>query len=275
MSGRGAFFVAGDARLYGFLHPAAGDAREAVVLVHPFMEERQDAHPYLRDLATRIAAGGRAALRFDLRGCGDSSGEWEDATIAAWLDDIAHACAHAKASAGVDRVVLAGLRFGATLAAMAAERAGADRVALIQPVTKGEGYFMEVLRAHLAAEMALHGKAGITRDALVERLRGGDRVNIFGYQLTPAQYDEMRRIELAPTLAAYAGDVLLVDVLRTATSRGSSDLAAIATSLGARCTLARTVEPQPLYVEGKLHITRAQEVERAVLAWLDAKPAAG
>ena len=88
----GLFFDAAGARLYGFMHPALGPAKPvACVIVHPFMEERQDAHAVLRSLAVALAARGHATLRFDLYGCGDSEGDWRGASLARWCDDVAAA----------------------------------------------------------------------------------------------------------------------------------------------------------------------------------------
>ena len=41
-------------------------------------------------------------------------------------------------------------------------------------------------------------------------------------------------------------------------------------AMGPGATLARAVEPQPLYAEGKVHLTRAEQVELALLGWLEA-----
>lgn len=276
MGDGGEFFPSGSRRLYGFLHRpratgsplAVGPA--AVVFVHPFMEERQDAHPYLRSLAAEVAARGLWALRFDLHGCGDSEGEWEDATVASWLDDIRAACDFARAQSGVERVILCGLRFGATLAALADVGAERAPLAMIQPVVKGVTYSMDVLRAYLAAEMVLTKKAGVTRDALVERLRLGGTVNVFGYHLTAAQFDGIRAIDLTHSLLSYPSPAIVIDVVKTPTARASNELAALATAMGPGTTLTRAVEPQPLYVEGKVHLTRAEQVEAALLGWLEA-----
>ncbi|MDB4929076.1 MAG: hypothetical protein JWM10_1560 [Myxococcaceae bacterium] len=275
MGDRGEFFPCGSRRLYGFLHePRAAEtplaiAPAVVVFVHPFMEERQDAHPFLRSLATRVCARGLWAMRFDLHGCGDSEGEWEEATVESWLDDIAAACDFARAQSGVGRVILCGLRFGASLAALASTRGEPAPLALIQPVVKGTTYSMDVLRAYLAAEMVLTRKAGVTRDALVERLRLGQNVNVFGYQLTAAQFDGVRAVDLTRTLADYPARALVLDVVKTPTARASNELAALAAAMGAGATLTRAVEPQPLYVEGKVHLTRAEQVELALLGWLE------
>jgi alpha/beta superfamily hydrolase len=272
---RGEFFPCGSRRLYGFLHePRATEtplaiAPAAVVIVHPFMEERQDAHPFLRSLASQICARGLWAMRFDLHGCGDSEGEWEDATVASWLDDIAAACDFAREQSGVERVLLCGLRFGASLAALASTQVAPMPLALIQPVVKGVTYSMDMLRAYLAAEMVLTKKAGVTREALIERLRLGQTVNVFGYHLTAAQFDGIRAVDLARTLADYPARGLVIDVVKTPTARVSNELSALVTAMGAGATLARAVEPQPLYVEGKVHLTRAEQVELALIGWLE------
>lgn len=275
MGDRGEFLHSGSRRLYGFLHePRATEtplaiAPAAVVFVHPFMEERQDAHPFLRSLATQVSARGLWAMRFDLHGCGDSEGEWEDATIASWLDDIRAACDFVKAQSGVERVILCGLRFGATLASLADVGEPRAPLVMIQPVVKGVAYSMDLLRAYLAAEMVLTRKAGLTRDALIERLRLGQTVNVFGYHLTAAQFDGMRAIDLSRSLASYPARSLVIDVVKTPTARASNELAALVAAMGPGATLARAVEPQPLYVEGKVHLTRAEQVELALLGWLE------
>ncbi len=275
MGDRGEFFPSGSRRLYGFLHePRASEVPlvigpAAMVFVHPFMEERQDAHPFLRSLAGRVSARGLWALRFDLHGCGDSEGEWEDATVASWLEDLRAACDFIRAQSGVQRVILCGMRFGATLAALATLDDEKPALALIQPVVKGVAYSMDMLRAYVAAEMVLTKKAGVTRDSLVERLRLGQTVNVFGYHLTAAQFDGLRDIDLMQSLASYPAPALIVDVVKTATGRASNDLASLVTAMGPAAALARAVEPQPLYAEGKVHLTRAEQVELTLLGWLE------
>lgn len=275
MADRGEFFPSGSRRLYGFLHePRATDAPlayapAAVVFVHPFMEERQDAHPFLRSLAQAVAARGLWALRFDLHGCGDSEGEWEDATVASWLDDIRAACDFVRAQSGVERVIFCGLRFGAALAALADVGPERAPLVLVKPVVKGEAYAMDILRAYLAGEMVLTKKAGVTWEALIERLHRGETVNVFGYHLTAAQFEGIRGVDLAAALKAWPARSLLVDVVKTPTARASNELTALAAAMGPGATQARAVEPQPLHVEGKVHLTRAEQVELALLGWLE------
>ena len=274
MSGEVHAFIDGGAqRLFSVLHEAvegAGAPSVGVVLVHPFMEERQDAHPFLRDLAVRLAAQGFPALRVDLSGCGDSEGDWSEATVAGWLGDVAASARYLRRAAGVREVVLLGMRYGAALAVAAAEAAEAKGVALVAPVLRGREYVLDVLRAYIAAEMVLNKKAGVSRDVLMARLDEGESVNLFGYAFTRAQRDGMLGLDALGALKGFAGPALVVDVARTEAAREATELAAVRSCLGPRATVVRAVEPQPLHVEGKVHLVRADNVAAEVLRWMEA-----
>lgn len=270
MSG-GFFFESGPRRLYGFRYDPAADAArqdEAVVLVHPFMEERQDSHPVFRNLAMDLARKGFPALRFDLYGHGDSEGEWPAATVDAWLDDIANAVAWVKREQGVTRVALMGLRFGATLAALAARTLSPEHLILWQPIVKGAAYGTDLLRANIAAEMVLHKRAGVSREVLIERLGKGENINLFGYEFSPAQYNALQTIDLLDALKGYAGKTLVVDVVRVATGRETPDFKALVAAIGETAKLEKVVETQSLFTEGKVHYTRAEGATAATLGFL-------
>lgn len=266
-----AFFDANGRRLYAVLHHVEDRARTSlgVVLVHPFMEERKDAHPFMKSFAKRLAAAGHPCLRVDLYGCGDSAGESSDGTVPLWLDDIAAAANHLRREAEVRDVVLLGVRYGAALAAGAAARAEAKGLCLIAPVLRGREYVLDVLRAYIASEMVLNKKAGVSREVLLERLDRGESVNLFGYDFTPAQRDGIVALDAPAALAAFPGPALVVDVARTETARESLDVAAARTALGDRATVVRAVEPQPLHVEGKVHYVHAEGVEKALVSWME------
>lgn len=264
------FFHRDGARLFGCLHAAKSPARAlGVVVVHPFMEERQDAHAVLFDLASQLADARFSTLRFDQYGCGDSAGAWEDATLAHWLDDVRAAVATLRAETGVTDVALVGLRFGATLAALAATSVGAAKLALIQPIVRGDLYVMDLLLANLAAEMVLNRKVGVTRESLLAQLDAGHAVNLFGYHLTAAQYRALKDVDLARAPAPDGPPTLLLDVARTATARAPKDLQNLAAAYGARATSERAVEPNPIYTEGKVRVMRADAVCRTVRTFLE------
>jgi uncharacterized protein len=145
-------FYFGDSRrpLYGVHHPArAGARRPGVVVCPPFGQESLRAHRSLRELATRLAEAGIAALRFDYGGSGDSAGEPEDARLEAWVGDVATAIEEMRESTGEGRIALAGLRLGGAVAALGARLVGGvEALVLWEPVVDGASHLAELRRAH-------------------------------------------------------------------------------------------------------------------------------
>jgi uncharacterized protein len=122
-------------------------SRKALVLCYPFGPEYVRAHRALRELSHHLTQKGHHALRFDYFGCGDSSGASEEGTVEQWLEDIAQAMEELRESSGMPGVSLLGLRFGGTLAALAASRNPAiDRLVLWDPIVNGTAYLEELSR---------------------------------------------------------------------------------------------------------------------------------
>lgn len=82
-----------------------------VVQVHGGGVTRSEAGFFNR-MGAGLAAAGVVALRFDLRGHGDSAGKQEDLTLAGVLNDIRSACEFLRAETGVARTSLVGQSFG-------------------------------------------------------------------------------------------------------------------------------------------------------------------
>ncbi len=145
------FYFGGSSRpLFGVLHEARGArGRPGVVVCPPFGQEALRAHRSLRELASRLADAGFPALRFDYGGSGDSAGEPADARLEVWVADTVAAISEVRESTGEPGVVLAGLRLGASVAALAALRAaGADALVLWEPVVDGAGHLAGLRAAH-------------------------------------------------------------------------------------------------------------------------------
>src|SRR3954471_14377974 len=121
-----AFTFGGAGRsLFGVLHePGRAPGAGPVVVCAPLWREGIRAHRVLRQLGVRLAKDGHAVLRFDYSGAGDSAGESEQGDVDVWLEDLAAAIDEVRGRQGAPRVTLLGLRFGATLAALAAARRG-------------------------------------------------------------------------------------------------------------------------------------------------------
>ncbi len=121
--------------LFGWIHePGDQRADVGVVLISALGRDERCAHLPYRLFADQLAARGYPTLRYDHRGEGDSLGLPDPGTDALpfWLDDIGRAIEKLRTDTQVRRVVLAGVRLGATLAAASAAKA--DGLILLAPV---------------------------------------------------------------------------------------------------------------------------------------------
>jgi uncharacterized protein len=194
------FFLADEAggqRLCLLHSPATDTARGAIVHVHPFAEEMNKSRRMAALQARAFASAGYAVLQCDLLGCGDSSGDFGDATWDAWLDDVARAAAWLRARHDAP-LTLWGLRAGCLVASEAARRHGLDGDFLFwQPMTTGQAMLQQHLRLQAAKEM-LDGQAGSGTQRLRDRLGAGETLEIAGYALNPALAAGLERATLQP-----------------------------------------------------------------------------
>lgn len=201
-------------RVFAAHHIPDRAARGIAVLCHPLGEEKLWAHRVFVSLARELARGGIAVLRVDCRGEGDSDREFQASDLDSRAEDIALAIDTMRAwHPSAHDITLIGLRFGAAVAAAAAAaRNDVSRLVLWDPVCDGTAYMQSVLRLNLMAQMALHHKVVENRDALVQRLQGGETVNIEGYELGAALFGQASAFRLDATLADYPGEVVIAQV---------------------------------------------------------------
>ncbi len=193
-------FGAADGQVLGFYHPprpSFGRA-PAVVLCNPLGYEAMSAHRTLRHLAERMADAGFPALRFDYQGTGDSAGHAGDPDrIATWVGDIRAAIRELRELSGTREIALFGLRFGASLATLAASgEPGVDALIVWAPVVSGRVFARE-LRAFR-----------MLTDPTVKCPDGGEEVG--GYLFTRQTLAEMSAIDLLARADPGVGRVLVV-----------------------------------------------------------------
>jgi pimeloyl-ACP methyl ester carboxylesterase len=195
---------------YGALHlPAGGRSTTAVVLCNPFGYDALCVHRGWRELAQTLAThGGMAALRFDYPGAGDSEGHEEDSqSFRAWVESIKEAARYLREVSGATRLILCGLRLGATLAAVAAEELGdVDGLILMAPVIAGKRYIRELRMQHESWLKTSNGSVAAQAD---EDLRA---VGAFGFHLYADTLEQLAAVDLTRREHLPARRVLVQDV---------------------------------------------------------------
>ncbi|WP_427307701.1 serine aminopeptidase domain-containing protein [Cupriavidus sp. H39] len=195
----------------GWLHEAQGTT--GVVLCAPLGHEAMWSHRAWRHLADDLAAAGMPVLRFDYPCTGDSAGACEAAHfLGRAASSIVAAAAQLRALTGVERIVLCGLRAGASLAVQAAEamrshpawEGGVAGLVLIAPVVNGRAYLRELRALHLnwlnsvgPTETPLPAPAGA--------------LDVLAYRFTADTVRELEALRLDCDTSCPAPRVLLLD----------------------------------------------------------------
>lgn len=278
------FFFSGASgyRLFGVLHQSESSrplgqgekigGKAGLVLCNPLEEEKVTAHRIIVNLARAFAGEGLSCLRFDYMGSGDSDGEFEDTTMDTMLSDVGAAIQTMRTVAEVDEVGILGVRFGATLAALAAESsASIDPLVLIEPIVDGSAYMGACLRSNLTLQMAAYKEVTRDRKALVDNLLKGEEVSINGYHLTKTLYEQINALHLADRVGGRKNSVLLIRLggnkSRRKQERQHAEMIMKYEAQGSQASV-HVVEEAPFWVDSKVYVARSVGVEGAVLDWL-------
>ena len=194
-----AFFlpVANGQRLCLYYAPTGAQPKAALLYLHPFAEEMNKSRRMAALQAQMLAAHGYAVLQIDLHGCGDSSGDFGDATWQSWIQDAleAHAWLRHRCRAPL---WLWGLRAGCLLAVNAASRLNEPANFLFwQPVISGKQFLQQFLRLKVAGEL-MSGESKGVMAALKQQLASGQAVEVAGYTLSAELAHGLDEAELLP-----------------------------------------------------------------------------
>lgn len=209
---REAFFLPGSAAGERFcLLTHAIDPVGTLIFVHPFAEEMNKSRRMVALAAEAFAARGWSTLQIDLTGCGDSAGDFGDASWDLWIEDCRNAWSwattHLKGA-----VALWGLRSGAlVLADWLRSGAVAAPLLLWQPVGNGRQHLTQFLRLKAAGEMLADADAKASMEAVRASLKAGDTVDVAGYRLSSALAQGMESSTLG-LRNAYAAPVVVLEV---------------------------------------------------------------
>ena len=175
----------------GALHlPEPEVARGVTIVICP--AAGRDARWTYRSLflwANDLATAGFHVLRYDHVGEGDSlelaaeADQWQ-----AWMLGLSQAAEFSRSVTGNKRLLLAGMRIGATLAASAADRIRPDGLILLDPFMSGASWLREL---RLASAMLA---ANETTDRLIE---------VNGLRLSSATIESLEQIDIRPTVSSW------------------------------------------------------------------------
>jgi uncharacterized protein len=179
-------FRSADLRLSGVLHfpadYARGERRPAIVVMHGFGSTK-DAGNVAEPVAL-FTSWGYIALRFDMRGCGDSEGELGRILCLDEVEDARSAVSFlaARPEVAAARIALAGSSFGAAVAIYAG--AVDDRVAAVIS-SGGWGDGERKFRAQHATPEAWARFARMLEDGRAHRARTGRSLMVPRYDIVP------------------------------------------------------------------------------------------
>lgn len=168
--------------------PASGlECRGAILYVPPFGDEMNKARRIVALQARAFSAMGFGVLLMDLYGCGDSEGEFRDASWQIWKEDLAVAKAWLQSNVS-PFVSLWGTRLGALLALdYASTDEDVDALILWQPVLEGKSFLTQFLRLFSAKKMLLNKtKPQAVTTTPREALFAGASLEVGGYEIASA-----------------------------------------------------------------------------------------
>ena len=169
-------------QLYFVCHePEDVGAIATVIIAEPFGNERACAYLTLVRWARFLASSGFRVVRFDYRGCGESSGSFSDQTFLGWEEDLEFVVRACLARFFGQPLILFGLRLGAILSSRVFARGLGQTLLMWDRLDSCEIMLREILRRKIASDaMQKIATKGTSRQRYIRELIVGRNIFVEG-----------------------------------------------------------------------------------------------
>ncbi len=191
----------------GVLHlPTTRVPHPAIILLHGFTGDKTGPHRLFVHAARAFAAAGIATLRFDMRGSGESEGEFQDVTIPSEVRDSQAALDWLLTRPEIDtnRVGLLGLSLGGILASIVAGRS-TGRISSLAYWSAAANAEVFMHTANRTAE-----KSGVSTESLMNQLQTMGYIMVWSHPVGLPMVQTFFQQEPLAELQSYTGNALII-----------------------------------------------------------------
>lgn len=184
-------------KLLGFLHqPSKEISKPVIIYCHPFADEMNLSYRVAVDTSRILANQGFPVFRFNLSGCGDSEGEFDEVILEDWLYDIECAVECIKGMLETDKYGLWGLRLGADLALLYEMKfKAASFLILWQPVISFSTYIQKFLRRKAIFQLVGNKSDNASLTEILSSLKKEKIINVMGYPFSHRLHQSFMAID--------------------------------------------------------------------------------
>ncbi|MEI6166047.1 MAG: oligosaccharide flippase family protein [bacterium] len=186
----------GNQHVYFAFHRANKPVAQVLLAGHFAVERPFSYAPWVR-WARYLAEQGFSALRFDYRGCGESTGRFQDYTLKSWIEDCMNSCAYLREQAPDVPLILNGIGLGGLIIAHSFKTGLGDGMLLWSPSQCGSSALRDTFFKRMAFDLANSETGQVKTWAHYKSsLEQGIAIDAAGYTITPALWREAEEMTL-------------------------------------------------------------------------------